>query len=122
MVSHCTVGLLVLGSQRDEERGKKSRGGRGRRWTGKAAFNLALTATSQLSEGDAVCARGCLRVCVCAYVCVAACLCRRVYAAYMSKHFWRSEPAGSTVVSGAAALGDEADRVKTHHNTAVIFP
>lgn len=36
MVSHCTVGLLVLGSQRDEGRG----GGQGeQRWTG-IAFNL----------------------------------------------------------------------------------
>lgn len=25
-------------------------------------------------------------------------------------------------MSGVPALGDETDRIKTHHNTAVIFP
>lgn len=91
MVSHCTVGLLVLGSQRAEERGGGLRREGTQRWTGKAAFNLAPAASSQLSEVDGV------WVCVCVYmlvsvyncmsvsvfVCVSVsmrCICRRVSA------------------------------------------
>lgn len=75
MVSHRTVGLLVLGSQRDEERGEEKRREGTLRWTAKAAFNLAPAASSQLSEGDGVCA--CVRACacVCQLVRIHTCLC-----------------------------------------------
>lgn len=118
MVSHRTVGLLVLGSQRDEERGEEKRREGMLRWTAKAAFNLAPAASSQLSEGDGVCA------CVCVSACSNLHMLVSVYCdvLYMSKDSCRSEAAGITVVSGALALGDRDDRIKTHHNTAVIFP
>lgn len=97
-------------------RGEESRGGRGRR-DGLAKQHLTWLRLQAVNF---------LKVMMCVYISVCICvwarLCLRVYALYMSKHFWRSEPAGSTVVSGAPALGDEADRIKTHHNTAVIFP
>lgn len=43
------------------------------RWTGKAAFNLARVASSQLSEGDGT--RVCVSGCICASVSVLVCLC-----------------------------------------------
>lgn len=127
MVSYCTVGLLALGSQRDEKAGRKGRGWGGGelRWTGKAAFNLASATSSQVSEGDDSCV--CVYMSTPVFVCIfhpPVC----VYVLYVSKRFfvlfffWRRKPAGSTVVSGVPALGDETDRIKTHHNTAVIFP
>lgn len=87
MVSHCTVGLLVLGSQRDEERGGERRREGTQRWTGKAAFNLAPATSSQLSEGDCVCASVYLCVyvgvcCICMSVSVLVCVCV-VYAPYI---------------------------------------
>lgn len=85
MVSHRTVGLLVLGSQRDEERGKEKRREGTLRWTAKAAFNLAPAASSQLSEGDGVCACARLHACVCVdlFKCAHACVCLLQRAVYV---------------------------------------
>lgn len=64
MVSHCTEGLLVLGSQRDEERGGENE----QIWTGKAASNLA-----QLQAVNFLKVMGCVSECVCACACVCPC-------------------------------------------------
>lgn len=60
MVSHCTEGLLVLGSQRDEERGGENE----QRWTGKAASNLAQLQAVNFSK-----VMGCVSECVCVCHC-----------------------------------------------------
>lgn len=102
---------------------RRAGGGRGHRdGLAKQHLNLARAASSQLSEGDGVCM--CVYFSVSEYqrVRVVACLCLRACVLYVSKHFCRSEAAGGTVVSEAPAPGDEADRIKTHHNTAVHSP
>lgn len=96
MVSHCTVGLLVLGSQRDEERGGEERSrGRGHR-DGLAKQHLTWLRLQEVNFLK-VMARVFIFVCVrsCVYVHVCAHLCRRVYALNMLKPFWQSQPAGS---------------------------
>ncbi|TNN44164.1 hypothetical protein EYF80_045644 [Liparis tanakae] len=81
MASHFTVGLLVLGSQRDEEEGRGRRRG------------LAKPALTWLR------------------------------AVNFLKMLQRScEAAAAPMRAGLLPLGDEADRIKTHHNTAVTSP
>lgn len=90
---------LSLGVKEMKRGGGQRRREGTQRWTGKAAFNLALAASSQLSEGDRACVYSpyvhCNRsvaACVCLFVSV--CLVRRIC---------RSISAGITVVSGASA-------------------
>lgn len=118
MVSHCTAGLLVLGSQKDEEWGGDEGRGGSRSEDGLAKQHLTWL---QLRAINFQCVGRVQCLCV-PSVCGCARLCLHVCVLHMSKHFCLSEPAGSTVVSGVPALGDETDRIKTHHNTAVIFP
>lgn len=114
---------LSLGVK-EMRRGEKRRRGRGR-WDGLPKQHLTwhrLQAVNFLKVMVFV------RVRARKHVCVSTCsnvhMPVSVYcnALYMSKHSCRSEPAGITVVSGALALGDGDDRIKTHHNAAVIFP
>lgn len=59
-------------------------------------------------------------VCICLSVTVLVCVC--VSTRCICRNISGKGNQQAAVLSGAPALGDEADRIKTHHNTAVIFP
>lgn len=123
-------------------RGPRSGGGRGvegaRRWTAKAAFNLAAAASSQLSEGDGVSVWGRYMYIYIYLICLCISATLSLFA-FLSVGFSSPPPPQRAAHVEAILLertrqasqlrvwllpseGGGDDGIKTHHNAAVISP
>lgn len=100
---------------------EEKRWGQGRReaiprWTGDAVLNPAPAAGAQLKVT--------VHVCIMSHILLHSCaFCVRFVKTYStSKHFLPKRSRRHRVCECGSALRDEDDRIKTHHDTAVIFP